>query len=67
MGVFQAILWVFKGTFRLFQECFDVILEYVTGVPRVFSGCSCPIEFAWEAAMNYVHKNTPFFDKKKTF
>ena len=35
-GCFQAISWVFKGTSGLFQQCFDVILEYVTGVPRVF-------------------------------
>ena len=63
MGVFQAILWVFKGTLRLFQECLDVILEYITGVPRVFLGCFCPIKFSWVAAMTSVHKNKPFLIK----
>ena len=62
-GCFQAISWVFKGTTRLFQECSDVILEYVTGVPRVFLGSSSPIEFIWVAAMTSVYKNKPFFGK----
>ena len=35
-GCFQAISWVFNSIQGLFQECFDVIVEYVTGVPRVF-------------------------------
>ena len=59
-GCFQAISWVFKGTLRLFQECSDVILEYVTGVPRVFLGSFSPIEFTWVAAMTSVHKSKPF-------
>ena len=36
--VFRLFHGCFKGTSRLFQECFDVILENVTGVPRVFLG-----------------------------
>ena len=35
-GCLQAISWVFKGTSRLFQKYFVVILEYVIGVPWVF-------------------------------
>ena len=64
MGVFQANSWVFKGTLKLFQECLDMILEYVTGVPRVFLGCFCPIEISWVAAMTSIHKSKPFLIKK---
>ena len=63
MGGFQANSWVFKGTLKSFQECLDMILEYVTGVPMVFLGCFCPIMISWVAAMTSIHKRKPFFIK----
>ena len=59
MGVFRLFNGCFNGTSRLFQERFDAILEYVTGVPAVFVGCYCPIEFAWLAVPN----SKAFFQK----
>ena len=55
-GVFRAFHGCFKGTSRLFQECFNLILEYVTGVPGVFFGSFFPFEFAWVVAMASVCK-----------
>ena len=64
-GCFQAISWVFfKGDLRLFQEYFNVILEFVMSVPRVFLGCFCPIELTLVADLTSVYRSKPFFDKK---
>ena len=35
------------------------------GVPRLFLGCFCPIEFALQAALASVNKSKPFIYKKK--
>ena len=43
MGVFRLFHGCFKDTPRLFQEYFNVILEYIMGVTRVFLGGFCPI------------------------
>ena len=63
MGVFRLFHWCFKGTSRLLQECFDMILEHMMGVPRVFLGCFCSIEFGWVAAMTSVPKRKPLLTK----
>ena len=47
MGVFGLFHGCFKDTSRLFQEFFNVILEYVIEVPEVFLGYFFPIEFTW--------------------
>ena len=47
MGVFKLFHGCFKGTSRLCQEYFYVILGYATVVSRVFLACFCPIEFAY--------------------
>ena len=62
-GVFRLFHGYFKGTSRLFQENFNVILEYVNDVPRVLLGCFCPIQFALVAALTSVRKNKIIFDK----
>ena len=54
-GGFQAISWVC-------QECLDVILEYITGVSRVFLGPFCQIEFASVASL---YKSKPFLQTPK--
>ena len=59
MGVFRLFHGCFKGTSQLFQECFNVILEYVTGVRGVLR--AFPFEFAWVAAMASVCKVNLFF------
>ena len=63
VGGFRLFYWCFMGTSRLFQECFYVILEYVTGVPRLLQGCFCQIELPWVAVMTSVHKSKPFLTK----
>ena len=52
----------FQGNFKII-ECFDVIVEYVTCVLRVFLGCFCSIDFAWVDVMTSVHKRKPFLIK----
>ena len=64
MGVFRLFYVCFKGTSRLFQECFNVIIEYVTGVPGVFLGSFFTFEFAWVAANASVFKVNLFLTKK---
>ena len=63
MCVFRLFHGCFKSTLRSFQECFNVILEYVTCVPGVFLGSFCPIEFVWVAAMASVCKVKQILDK----
>ena len=66
-GCFLGGSWVFfrliPGFSRVYQNYLDMILEYVTGVPRVFLGCFCPIEISWVAAMTSIHKSKPFLIK----
>ena len=50
MGDFRLVHWCFKATSRLFQDCFNVIFEYVKGVPGGFLGPFCM-------------QSKPFFDK----
>ena len=61
LGVFRLLHGCFKGTSRLFQVHFNVILESVMGVSRVFLGCFCPIEFALVAALTSVYKSNNLF------
>ena len=42
-----------------FEECFNVVVEQIIGVPRVLKRCFCPIGFRWVAA-----KKVNLFDKK---
>ena len=63
MGVFRIFHGCFKGTSRLFQDCFNVKLQYVKGVPGVFLRPFCPIEFVWVAAMASVCKVSLFLTK----
>ena len=71
-GCFFGGSWVFSGYFMgVHMYFFDVILQYVTGVPGVFLGSFCPIEFVWVAAMASVckvnHPKTPFKHDAHTF
>ena len=51
------------GVSRFFQDYFNVILEYVMGVPRVFLVCFCSIDVALVAALTSAHKSKPFLMK----
>ena len=59
-GVFRIFHGCFKDTSRLFQESFNLILEYVMEVPRVFLGIFIPIKFAYITEMTSVHNSKPF-------
>ena len=61
--VFRLFHGCFKGTSKLFQEYFNVILECVMGVPRVLLGCFCPMKFTLVAVLTYVHNSKPFLTK----
>ena len=63
MGVFGLFLGWFKDTSRLFQECFNVILEYAIEGPRVFLEYFFPIELIWVTEMTFVHKSKHFLTK----
>ena len=63
MGVFGLFHGCFKDTSRLFQEFFNVILEYVIEVPEVFLGYFFPIELTWVTEMTSVHKSKHFLTK----
>ena len=52
MDVFRLFHGCLNGTSGIFQEYFNVILDYVV----VVSGCFCPIEFAWVTEKTYIHK-----------
>ena len=56
MGVFRLFHGCFKDTSKLFQQYFNVILEYIMSVLRVLFGCFYPIEFTVVAALVSVHK-----------
>ena len=60
MGVFRLFHLCFKNTSRLFQECFNVIVEYLMEVQRIFIGRFFQIEFAWVTEITSVHKHKPF-------
>ena len=64
MGAFRLFHECLKGTSRLYQDCFNVNLQYLKGVPGVFLRPFCPIEFVWVAAMASVCKVNLFLTKK---
>ena len=56
LGWFMGVFRLFHGFSRVLQDYFkSVSMWYVTGVPRVFLGCFCPIEISWVAAMTSIH------------
>ena len=63
MGVFRLYDGFLRVVQDYFKSVFDVILEYVTGVPRVILRCFCPIEVAWVAAMTFLYKIKPVLIK----
>ena len=58
--VFRPFNGCSKNTSWLFQECFNVIIEHVIEVVRVFLEPFFSIEFAWVTKMTSVTKSKPF-------
>ena len=63
MGVFRLFHGCFKDTSRLFQEFYNVILEYVMEVPTVFLGSFFQNEFARVNEITSAHKSKYFLAK----
>ena len=63
MGIFRLFHGFSRVVQDYFKSVFDLILENVTGVPRVNLGCLCPINVAWVASITFVYKIKPVLIK----